>query len=83
MSENWACREIPRPCAFIQWKGTSVCMDCYCTCGEQMHIDSEFAYYVKCGGCGSIFEMSAMIEMRKLDEGEVPSMEPRQEGSES
>ena len=48
MSKNWAIRDIPAPYAFIQWKGTNVCMDCFCVCGEDMHIDSSFAYAVMC-----------------------------------
>jgi len=66
MSENWSTRDLPRPNAFIQWKGTDVCMDCYCTCGEQFHIDADFAYAVQCRHCGRRFEMSSMVEMREL-----------------
>jgi hypothetical protein len=69
MSE-WANRELDRPSAFIQWKGTNVCMDCYCVCGDQFHIDADFAYAVVCPHCHRIFEMSAMIEMREIAKGE-------------
>ena len=68
--ENWACRYMPDPYAFIQWKGTDVCMDCHCICGGHFHIDAEFAYAVQCRHCGRRFEMSAKIEMR-----EIPSVE--------
>ena len=68
---KWAYRDMPRPHAFIQWKGTEVCMDCYCVCGKQMHIDAEFAYAVRCHHCGRRYEMSAMIEMREMPESEV------------
>ena len=67
---DWATRKLPRPKAFIQWKGTNVCMDCYCVCGDQFHIDNEFTYAVKCRACGRVYEMSAMIEMRELGSGE-------------
>ena len=67
---NWATRDLPTPCAFIQWKGTAVCMDCYCTCGESFHIDADFAYAVQCRHCGKRFEMSAMIEMREMPSDE-------------
>ena len=63
---DWAVRDLPEPHAFIQWKGTDVCMDCYCVCGEQFHIDAGFAYAVQCRHCGKRFEMSAMIEMREI-----------------
>lgn len=39
---------------WIQWKGTDVCMDVHCKCGEHSHLDAEFAYYIKCPKCGSI-----------------------------
>jgi hypothetical protein len=68
---NWATRDLPRPNAFIQWKGTNVCMDVYCVCGDQFHVDADFAYAVQCRHCGRVYEMSAMIEMRELKDGEV------------
>lgn len=67
----WSCRELPRPCAFIQWNGTSVCMDNYCVCGEHFHVDAEFAYAVRCPHCARRYEMSAMIEMREMLPDEV------------
>jgi hypothetical protein len=71
MSKNWAIRDIPAPYAFIQWKGTNVCMDCFCVCGEDMHIDSSFAYAVMCPHCKRRYEMSAVIEMREMSEDEI------------
>lgn len=77
---DWAIRDLPRPNAFIQWKGTDVCMDCYCTCGHQFHIDDDFAYAVKCPHCGQVFEMSSKIEMRPLAQGEVwDGCDPRED----
>jgi hypothetical protein len=67
---NWSTRDMPRPCAFIQWKGTDVCMDVYCLCGQQFHIDATFTYAVQCR-CGKRYEMSSMIEMREIPEGEI------------
>lgn len=55
----------------MQWKGTSVCMDCLCPCGNGFHVDAEFAYAVQCPHCGRRFEMSCMIEMRELAADEV------------
>lgn len=46
-------------------------MDCYCVCGDQFHIDSDFTYAVRCRSCGRRYEMSAMIEMRKMPKNEV------------
>lgn len=33
-----------RPYAFIQWKGTDVCMDFHCECGAHCHFNSDFAF---------------------------------------
>lgn len=32
---DWAIRDTPAPTTFVQWKGTDVCMDVYCLCGEE------------------------------------------------
>lgn len=68
---KWAIRDLPSPSAFIQWKGTDVCMDCFCTCGKGFHLHGEFAYAVKCPYCQQVFEMSSVLEMRKLEDGET------------
>jgi len=67
---DWAIRQIPRPKAFIQWKGTDVCADYYCVCGEEFHIDADFVYSVICPHCKRQFEVSAMVELRELESGE-------------
>lgn len=59
----WADADAPRQGApegvhaFIQWKGTDVCLDFYCECGEVGHFDGYFAYELKCPTCGVIWEM--------------------------
>lgn len=67
---DWAIRDLPRPCAFIQWKGTEVCADYLCVCGGQFHIDSDFAYFVQCHHCNRRYEVSAVIELREMDSSE-------------
>jgi hypothetical protein len=63
--------------AFIQWKGTDVCMDFYCSCGGYGHIDGMFAYYVKCADCGQVYASPAHISnFVPLLEGEEPDHEP-------
>ncbi len=52
---------MENPQAFIQWKGTEVCMDVYCVCGGSYHIDADFAYFVQCPSCEQILEMAHMI----------------------
>lgn len=54
-----------KPHAFIQWKGTDVCMDFYCECGEHNHFDGLFAYVVACAKCGQEWEMPSNIYPRK------------------
>lgn len=80
MSRGWSYRPFLRPYSYIQWKGTNVCMDCYCLCGKQFHIDADFAYAVKCPHCGQVYEMSANIEMRALAPNEEwDGCEPRED----
>lgn len=44
--------------AYIQWKGTDVCMDLQCPdCDELNHYDGGFAYYVQCSGCKAMWKM--------------------------
>jgi len=53
---------------FIQWKGTDVCLSFYCDCGQNSHLDSDFAYYVQRPACGQIYEMGTQVIARKVDE---------------
>lgn len=54
------------PHGWIQWKGTKVCMDIHCKCGHQSHIDDDFAYYVKCPKCGTIYMCNGNIEFIEI-----------------
>jgi hypothetical protein len=51
---------------FIQWKGTDVCMDFHCPCGEANHYDGYFAYEIKCAGCGTVYAPSCNVEMVRV-----------------
>lgn len=54
--------------AFIQWKGTDVCMDLHCTvCQHHNHYDTDFAYYVQCAKCKTVFEMCNYVRFRVAD----------------
>lgn len=55
-----------KPHGWIQWKGTDVCMDIYCKCGVQFHIDADFAYHVKCPICGTVYFCNGHVEMIEL-----------------
>lgn len=76
------CKEEPSPRAFIQWKGTEVCMDFYCECGAHLHFDGFFAYAMRCPHCHVAWEMPCMIYPRKVAAGYtgiIQDMEPDQD----
>ncbi len=56
-----------RPHGWIQWKGTDVCMDVHCKCGELTHIDGDFVYSVKCPACGTSYHCNGHIELIELE----------------
>ena len=68
--EAWKIQETyeGKPHAWIQWKGTSVCMDVYCACGNHFHIDAEFAYNVKCPSCKLVYMCNGHIELVALEQ---------------
>lgn len=53
---------------FIQWKGTEVCLDFYCPCGESSHLDSAFAYFVQCPSCDTVFELGTQVIIKRVQE---------------
>jgi hypothetical protein len=66
-----------KPSAWLQWKGSDVCIDVHCECGAHMHFDCDFLYHVKCSACGQVYEMDGHIQMHKLDhEPEFTKSEP-------
>lgn len=56
-----------KPHGWIQWKGTDVCMDVYCKCGQHSHLDDDFAYAVKCPACGTVYVCNAHIELIEIE----------------
>ena len=58
--------DTDEPHAFIQWKGTDLCMDFHCDCGAHSHFDGTFAYTVKCQHCSTVWEMPCNIFPRKV-----------------
>jgi hypothetical protein len=48
---------------WIQWKGTSVCMDVHCACGAHGHVDAEFAYFYRCLACDRTFAVGATVRL--------------------
>ena len=68
MTREWADNPPEPPYAFIQWKGTNVCMDVHCICGSLVHIDADFAYFIECLDCHRKYSMSWYVQMKELTE---------------
>lgn len=60
-------QEYDGPHGWIQWKGTNVCMDVHCACGELAHVDAEFAYQVKCEVCGRVYFVNGNVELIEIE----------------
>lgn len=44
------------PNVFIQWKGTDICADVHCGCGESFHLCGEmFVYAIQCPYCDAVW----------------------------
>lgn len=66
MSTEWSkVSDGTTPHCYIQWKGTDVCVDLYCTCGEHLHFDGWFLYFWKCPKCATTWEMGTAVVMRE------------------
>ncbi len=50
-----------KPYLWIQWKGTDVCCDIHCACGESLHYDGDFLYYFICGHCNQRYETGSHV----------------------
>lgn len=60
-----------KPRARIQYKGTDLCADIDCSCGEPGHVDGMFAYHIKCGHCGRLWALSMTVEMLPVTPNEI------------
>lgn len=58
------------PHAWIQWKGTQVCMDVRCACGDSSHVDADFTYFYECPTCGEIWAVGMSVRLHKLTKAE-------------
>ncbi len=56
--------------SFVQYKGTSICIDVYCDCGVQLHFDGDFAYALRCWSCKTVWSLPSQLI---LVEGMPPS----------
>lgn len=51
---------------WIQWKGTDVCIDLHCVCGQGGHVDGDFMYRLKCPKCGRQYLAGQNITLIEL-----------------
>jgi hypothetical protein len=65
---------------FIQWKGTDVCLDFRCECGAEGHLDSDFAYSLRCAECGKSWSMPHTIQLVESDGSHTPKDIPKEYG---
>lgn len=54
------------PSAWVQWKGTDVCLDFRCICDEDFlgHYDGYGAYALECPRCGRVYEVQQTLTLR-------------------
>lgn len=55
--------------AFVQWKGTDVCMDVPCSCGTTFHVDGMGAFAVQCPNCGEAFASPSYVRLHQVPRG--------------
>lgn len=59
-----------RPDAFVQWKGTDLCMDFVCVCGVTSHVDGYFCYAVQCANCDRRFRLAPTVLVDEVPAGD-------------
>ena len=50
----------------IQWKGTDLCADVHCACGEMSHVDAESCYIIQCGYCKRYWSLSTEVILNEV-----------------
>lgn len=56
--------------AWVQWKGTDVCIDLYCKCGVHEHYDGKCLHYYECWSCGAKYAIGLNIKLIPLTENQ-------------
>jgi hypothetical protein len=51
---------------WIQWKGTSACIDLHCKCGALGHVDGAFFYAYECNACGRKYAVGQVVKLIEL-----------------
>lgn len=65
LSARWRGDDVPAH-GWAQWKGTDLCMDLRCGCGELAHLDADFAYSVECGACRRVYLLDPHIRLVEI-----------------
>jgi len=65
---NEVCERVAPPHAWIQWKGTDVCMDVRCACGRSLHLDASFTYFIECphADCRRVYKVGAYVPLQEV-----------------
>ena len=73
---NWPTNENPFKDHYglIQWKGTDVCMDIQCSCGESTHVDGDFAYVIQCCACNKFWMPNPHVKLHKIQESDIETL---------
>jgi hypothetical protein len=69
--------DAPAEHGWIQWKGTDVCIDLHCECGELGHFDGEHLYFWRCGKCKKAYYVGQVVKLIGLTDGEAHIMKDR------
>lgn len=59
-----------RPSVNIQWQNTEACIDLWCDCGLDGHLDGLTSGYVQCSGCGTVWVLT--LTMRAKSASDYP-----------
>lgn len=54
------------PYGWIQYKGSNICVDIHCSCGELSHYDGDFAYAVRCPYCQKAWVLGQTVRLVEL-----------------
>jgi hypothetical protein len=56
---------------FVQWKGTSACVDFYCDCEKgkgPLHLHADFMYFIRCPYCKKVWGVPTTLQLAPAEE---------------
>ena len=59
---------------WIQWKGTDVCMDIRCECGNHSHVDADFLYHWRCPDCKKAYAIGQTVALIEITDEQGKEM---------